>query len=151
RWFERHLSLHPLIAATTRKLHTTDILAIVYGDAGQNLTNGSGTDASERADGYAGWHCAQPVLMGPQCGGRSTDWNDAGSSRQQGSLECAGDRLLALAGANSIADDSDALPRLGQPLQALGGSAAGPVVEPVANSRRREQPGDAGPARGALV
>src|SRR4029453_724866 len=47
--------------------------------------------------------------------------------------------------------DSDALPRLGQSLEALGRSAAGPVVKPVANSRRREQPGDAGPARGALV
>ena len=45
---------------------------------------------------------------------------------------------LALAGANGIADDSDALPRLGQSLEAFGRSAAGPVVEPVANSRRRE-------------
>src|SRR5262245_44871941 len=73
------------------------------------------------------------------------------ASRQQRGLERAGDRLLALAGANGVTDDSDTLPRLGQSLEALGRSAAGPVVEPVADSRRREQPGDAGPARGALV
>src|SRR5882724_3157735 len=72
-------------------------------------------------------------------------------SPQQRRLECARNRLLALARQNGIADRDDGLSGPRHLLEALGGSLACLVVEPVAKRRMREQLGEPGPAAGAPI
>src|SRR6266851_2354591 len=57
---------------------------------------------------------------------------------QQRRLECARDRLLALARLHGVADRDHRLPRLGQAPEPLGGSPPRPVIEPVAQRRDGE-------------
>src|SRR5580704_14704915 len=70
---------------------------------------------------------------------------------QQRGLECARNRLLALARFYGVADHDGRLSWARQPLDAAGAGAPAPVIEPVAQFCVRQEPGDAGPARGAAV
>src|ERR1700724_2087768 len=72
---------------------------------------------------------------------------------QQRGLERAANRLLALARFYGVADHDRRLSWARQPLDAAGAGAGAPapIVEPVAKFRVRQEPGDAGPARGAAV
>src|ERR1700693_3988093 len=70
---------------------------------------------------------------------------------QQRGLERAANRLLALASFYGIADHDSRLSWARQPLDAAGAGASAPVVEPAAQFGVRQEPGDAGPARGAAV
>src|SRR5262249_39804807 len=62
--------------------------------------------------------------------------------RKQCSLECARDRVFALACPNGIADGNDRLPALGKLPKVVCRSAAPLVIEPIAKHRHGEKLGE---------
>src|ERR1700676_1403455 len=70
---------------------------------------------------------------------------------QQRGLERAANRLLSFAPFSGGAHPDNRLSWARQPLEAAGTGAPAPIVEPVAQFCVRQEPGDAGPARGAAV
>src|SRR4029077_20710203 len=68
---------------------------------------------------------------------------------QQGNLEGAGDRGLALAGARRVSDHDDMLAGPGERPEALGRRQARPMIEPVACARAHQKGSKPGPAADA--
>src|ERR1700676_2231228 len=78
-------------------------------------------------------------------------WRGKATLAQQCRVECARDRLLALAGAHRVADRDNNLARPRQTFKAPRRTAPRAVIEPIAQRRQGEQPGESGSPRDIMV